>query len=76
MLLEAVAMVQKPNYISFLIRLWRDDGESVAEVEQIPDGKRKFFPSIEGLLAHIRALDEEMRGRSQRRHRGSERDTS
>jgi hypothetical protein len=49
-----------PTYVSFLVRLWREDGldEQAAgwqgEVEQIQTGQRWQFDSLEEILKHLR----------------------
>ncbi|HBY96466.1 MAG: hypothetical protein M5U01_35060 [Ardenticatenaceae bacterium] len=47
----------KPEYVSFLIRLWRpSDAEqkSQVQVEHIPSGERSYFASLPDLFAYIR----------------------
>jgi hypothetical protein len=55
----------KPDYTSFLLRLWRDAGPErggrageegwLVQIEHIPSGEKRYFSSLEGCFAFIRA---------------------
>jgi hypothetical protein len=55
----------KPNYTSFLLRLWREPspevegraagGEWLVQIEHIPSGEQRYFASLEDCLTFIRA---------------------
>ncbi|NOZ72829.1 MAG: hypothetical protein GXP38_13120 [Chloroflexi bacterium] len=54
----------KPDYTSFLIRLWREPqpevggsvagGEWLVQIEHIPSGEQRYFASLEDCFAFIR----------------------
>ncbi|MCZ7573800.1 MAG: hypothetical protein M5U01_35050 [Ardenticatenaceae bacterium] len=49
----------KPDYVSFLIRLWREsdaDREWLAQVEHIPSGEQLYFASLADLFAYMRLV--------------------
>jgi len=55
----------KPDYTSFLLRLWREpqpeaEGRAAGEdwlvqIEHIPTGEKRYFASLEDCFAYIRA---------------------
>ena len=57
--------VPKPDYTSFLLRLWREPqfdaedraagGEWLVQIEHIPSGEQHYFASLEDCFAFIRA---------------------
>ena len=51
-------MEEQPNYISYLLRLWRADGEGEAKwrasLESPHTGERRNFTSLDALFAFLR----------------------
>ena len=55
----------RPDYTSFLIRLWREPeldaegraagGAWLVQIEHIPSGEQRYFASLEECFAYIRA---------------------
>lgn len=46
-----------PQYISFLVRMWReadDESEWIAQVEHIVSGESKYFSSLDEMFAYLR----------------------
>lgn len=51
--------ISKPNYISFMVRLWREEPEKgglLIQVEDIPRGGKRYFNEIEELFIYIRQI--------------------
>lgn len=50
-------MIFSPDYVSFMVRMWREsskDGDWVAQVEHIPTGETKYFSSLDELFEYLR----------------------
>lgn len=50
-------MEPQPEYVSFLVRLWRDsdaERKSLAQVEHIPSGEQLYFASLADMFTYIR----------------------
>ncbi|MFH1634327.1 MAG: hypothetical protein ABIG63_10015 [Chloroflexota bacterium] len=53
--------ISKPNYVSFMVRLWREEPDKqgwLVQVEYIPNGEKKYFSSVEELFRFIREITE------------------
>ncbi len=66
--LDSSVPAPKPEYTSFLLRLWREpqpdaegrtaNAEWLVQTEHIPSGDQRYFASLEECFAYIRAQAE------------------
>ena len=57
MLTTYESTISDPQYISFLVRMWREsdeEGEWIAQVEHIVSGEIKYCSSLDELFTYLR----------------------
>ncbi len=57
MLTTYESTISSPQYISFLVRMWREsdeEGEWIAQVEHIVSGEIKYCSSLDDLFTYLR----------------------